>query len=312
MHSRARCIEAGAWTVTDHREGWTLPLLTAVRDLSYQTQTRVATELHATVAERESELSRLRTELGNATEHTSARTGLAEERAAVTDVRASDAEEHASGAEHRTSDPLAAKGAADAEARAADTSGFEWPWRRRRALQEAEDIIRSCRVAVAQPIAPPDAHRPPPGRPPDARAGPPPRPPPPAAAVLSGRQWIGECVARVPYGVLGTRRLDASRGGAIVRVAPAPGANVAFVDPAGLRYVHSSRGPRGAGGAAGANYAFLGISRDEAFPRDVVEAVRACCARGRRLYHVCLSRAGSRRRCLPSRLPCGGGRCVCG
>ena len=108
MNSRARRIEAGAWTVTDHREGRTLPLLTAVRDLSYQAQTRVATELRATIAERESELSRLRTELDNATEHTSARTGLAEERAAVTDVRASDAEEHASGAEHRTSDPLAA------------------------------------------------------------------------------------------------------------------------------------------------------------------------------------------------------------
>ena len=104
MYSRARRIETGAWAVTDHREGRTLPLLTAVRDLSYQARTRVATELRATIAERELELSRLRTELDNATEHTSAasdtaaRTGLAEERAAVTDVRASDAEERASGA----------------------------------------------------------------------------------------------------------------------------------------------------------------------------------------------------------------------
>ena len=148
MHSRARRIEAGAWTVTDHREGRTLPLLTAVCDLSYQAQTRVATELHATIAERESELSRLRTKLDNATERTSAasdtaaRAGLAEERAAVIDVHALDAEERVSGAERRTSDALAAKGAADAEARAADTSGFDWPWRRRGALQDADEIIR--------------------------------------------------------------------------------------------------------------------------------------------------------------------------
>lgn len=47
-----------------------------------------------------------------------------------------------------------------------------------------------------------------------------------------------------------------------------PVGDTAFVDPAGLVYIQDA-GPRGAGGAAGAIYQFLGIRADASFPEPV-------------------------------------------
>lgn len=68
----------------------------------------------------------------------------------------------------------------------------------------------------------------------------------------------------VPYGVLG--KSNRGIGG------PEPDAETAFVDPAGLYYIQQG-GPRGAGGAAGVIYQWLGISNDAQFPTDVVETL---------------------------------------
>eukprot|EP00969_Alexandrium_andersonii_P129784 5736773-Alexandrium_andersonii.AAC.1 len=67
-----------------------------------------------------------------------------------------------------------------------------------------------------------------------------------------------------PYGVLG---YDEKKP-----VASEPGPSMAFVDPAGLNHIQAL-GPRGAGGAAGYIYRWLGISDDSAFPEDVRQAV---------------------------------------
>lgn len=74
-----------------------------------------------------------------------------------------------------------------------------------------------------------------------------------------------------PYGVLGTQLTVAS---GIAQQAPPPTVNEAFVDPAGLRYIQET-GPAGAGGAAGAIYAHLGIRDDAAFPQPVMDGVKA-------------------------------------
>ena len=78
-------------------------------------------------------------------------------------------------------------------------------------------------------------------------------------------------VAVVPYSVLGTQ-LTNSR--AFEQRAEEPGPSTAFVDPAGLPYI-TQYGPRGAGGAAGAIYKFLGISTAERFPEAVMAAITA-------------------------------------
>ena len=73
-----------------------------------------------------------------------------------------------------------------------------------------------------------------------------------------------------PFGVLGTSL--SSTG--VKKVAPAPAPGLPIVDPAGLHYIRTN-GPRGAGGAAGSIYEWLGISEDQSFPRPVREAIRA-------------------------------------
>ena len=75
-----------------------------------------------------------------------------------------------------------------------------------------------------------------------------------------------------PFGVLGT----ALRGGALVEAAARPErAGVGVVDPAGLHHIQPPGGPRGAGGASGAIYLWLGIAQDDAFRAEVAYAVRA-------------------------------------
>lgn len=79
-------------------------------------------------------------------------------------------------------------------------------------------------------------------------------------------------VAISPYSVLGSRM---AIDGAFSNVAPEPGADTVFVDPAGLPYIQN--GPSGAGGAAGVIYGFLGIKSDPAFPDDVKSAITKTC-----------------------------------
>lgn len=69
----------------------------------------------------------------------------------------------------------------------------------------------------------------------------------------------------VPYGVLG---LDSTGH----RAAPAPDAETAVLDPAGLNFVLGG-GPAGAAGAAAAMYRWLGIAGDAAFPAPVRAAI---------------------------------------
>jgi len=74
-----------------------------------------------------------------------------------------------------------------------------------------------------------------------------------------------------PYGVLGNGQ---DIHGKMFDANAAPDGNVAVVDPAGLHHIQPPGGPRGAGGAAGACYKWLGIHRDRAFPAEVVAAVQ--------------------------------------
>ena len=55
-------------------------------------------------------------------------------------------------------------------------------------------------------------------------------------------------------------------------MAPEPGPDTIILDPAGLPYIQS--GPRGAGGAAGQIYRWLGIGEAPAFPQTVRAAIR--------------------------------------
>ena len=65
-------------------------------------------------------------------------------------------------------------------------------------------------------------------------------------------------VAVRPFGVLGTSMTST---GTVKKVAPAPAPGLPILDPAGLGFVKS--GPKGAGGASGQIYRFLGIDKDE-------------------------------------------------
>merc|ERR1719401_1612812 len=73
-----------------------------------------------------------------------------------------------------------------------------------------------------------------------------------------------------PYGVLGTMLTKDKRE--LVQ-APEPDATVAIVDPAGLTFIQSD-GPRGAGGAAGAIYKWLGLAEQPHFPAEVKGGVQ--------------------------------------
>lgn len=90
-----------------------------------------------------------------------------------------------------------------------------------------------------------------------------------AAAALSSSSPLLSSIVLAPYGVLGTAMTKTG----MAEVTGPPAGSVAFVDPARLHYIQS--GPSGAGGAAGAIYAYLRIDGDEAFPPAVVEAVTA-------------------------------------
>lgn len=90
-------------------------------------------------------------------------------------------------------------------------------------------------------------------------------------ACLTTRSGAAFCrrIVLKPYGVLGTQ-LTISNG--VVQRAPAPTEYEAFVDPAGLHYIHG-HGPAGAGGAAGAIYQHIGISSNTEFPLPVRNAI---------------------------------------
>ena len=77
-------------------------------------------------------------------------------------------------------------------------------------------------------------------------------------------------VAVRPFGVLGTSMTST---GTVKKVAPAPAPGLPILDPAGLGFVKS--GPKGAGGASGQIYRFLGIDKDEEFPAPVRAAIQA-------------------------------------
>ena len=74
-------------------------------------------------------------------------------------------------------------------------------------------------------------------------------------------------IAVRPFGVLGSAM---SSAGSVRKVAQGPVPGLAFVDPAGLPFIRN--GPRGAGGAAGQIYKWLGI--DDAFPAPVRDAIQ--------------------------------------
>ena len=76
-------------------------------------------------------------------------------------------------------------------------------------------------------------------------------------------------VAVRPFGVLGTALTPTG----IVKAAAVPAPGLPIVDPAGMH--HICGGPRGAGGASGQIYRWLGISEDETFPQPVREGIRA-------------------------------------
>ena len=73
-----------------------------------------------------------------------------------------------------------------------------------------------------------------------------------------------------PYGVLGTVM---SRSGTVAKVMAEPAPGLPILDPAGLHHINN--GPRGAGGAAGQIYRWLGIAEDDAFPEQVTQAIQA-------------------------------------
>ena len=75
-----------------------------------------------------------------------------------------------------------------------------------------------------------------------------------------------------PFGVLGTR-LTAI--GAVKKVGQAPVPGFPIVDPSGLPFIRN--GPRGAGGASGEIYRWLGIADEESFPTPVREAIAVDC-----------------------------------
>lgn len=78
-------------------------------------------------------------------------------------------------------------------------------------------------------------------------------------------------VTVVPYGVLGTQL---SKSKSFAQVEPLPNENTVIVDPAGLPYIQPPGGPKGAGGAAGSIYKWLGIANDDRFPSEVIRGVQ--------------------------------------
>ena len=75
-----------------------------------------------------------------------------------------------------------------------------------------------------------------------------------------------------PFGVLGAG-LTADKQLHHNGSEPTEMASVCICDPAGLHHIQPPGGPKGAGGAAGAIYKWLGIDQDEAFTDDVIDAV---------------------------------------
>ena len=73
-----------------------------------------------------------------------------------------------------------------------------------------------------------------------------------------------------PFGVLGTAL---TRSKVIEKRAALPAPGLPIVDPAGLQYIRT--GPKGAGGASGEIYKWLGIAEDENFPDAVRSAIQA-------------------------------------
>eukprot|EP01062_Namystynia_karyoxenos_P058904 TRINITY_DN50360_c0_g1_i1.p1 TRINITY_DN50360_c0_g1~~TRINITY_DN50360_c0_g1_i1.p1 ORF type:complete len:361 (+),score=107.24 TRINITY_DN50360_c0_g1_i1:84-1085(+) len=90
----------------------------------------------------------------------------------------------------------------------------------------------------------------------------------PAQIYNADRFGLAQLVRVVPYGVLGEQL---RKDGTVARLAEAPqesdGLKLAIVDPAGLQYISTS--PKGAAGAAGAIYSWLGLDPEEPFPEVV-------------------------------------------
>lgn len=76
-------------------------------------------------------------------------------------------------------------------------------------------------------------------------------------------------IAIKPFGVLGTAMTSS---GTVRKVAQGPVPGFPIVDPAGLHHIRNS--PRGAGGAAGQIYKWLGIDEDDTFPSAVRDAIQ--------------------------------------
>jgi hypothetical protein len=72
-----------------------------------------------------------------------------------------------------------------------------------------------------------------------------------------------------PFGVLGTRLTSSG----VKKVAQGPVPGLPFVDPAGLSFIQN--GPKGAGGASGEIYRWLGIRDNASFPAAVCDAIKA-------------------------------------
>ena len=72
-----------------------------------------------------------------------------------------------------------------------------------------------------------------------------------------------------PFGVLGTSMTSSG----IKKVAALPAPGLPIVDPAGLKFI--KHGPKGAGGAAGQIYRWLGIAESDSFPAPVRNAIQA-------------------------------------
>lgn len=93
-----------------------------------------------------------------------------------------------------------------------------------------------------------------------------------------------------PHGVLGTAL---SKNGSITKLASEPAPGLPVVDPAGLHHIHGM-GPKGAGGAAGQIYSWLGIGEHGEFPEPVrqvtcarcVSPQIACCTRAAYTTHA--------------------------